>query len=72
VFPTWPCPFSYLVSATWYPLSAIFYLEFASCRPPGAPNIRGNTVVFVILSGAKNLAVGIATADSSPPEGGSE
>ena len=38
----------------------------------GAPNIRGKTIVFVILSGAKNLAVGIATADSSPPEGGSE
>jgi hypothetical protein len=38
----------------------------------GAPNISGKTVVFVILSGAKNLAVRIATADSSPPEGGSE
>jgi hypothetical protein len=38
----------------------------------GAPSIRGNTVVFVILSEAKNLAVEIATADSSPPEGGSE
>jgi hypothetical protein len=41
-------------------------------RLPGAPNIRGNTGVFVILSAAKNLAVGIVTADSSPPEGGSE
>jgi hypothetical protein len=40
--------------------------------PAGAPNIRGKTVVFVILSEAKNLAVEIATADSSPPEGGSE
>jgi len=48
-----------------------------------APNIRGKTAVFIILSGAKNLAAGhgtsrtrarveIATADSSPPEGGSE
>jgi hypothetical protein len=41
-------------------------------RKQGAPNIRGKTVVFVILSGAKNLAVEISTADSSPPEGGSE
>ena len=40
--------------------------------PRGAPNICGKTVVFVILSEAKNLAVEIATADSSPPEGGSE
>jgi hypothetical protein len=36
-----------------------------STRPTGAPDIRGKTVVFVILSEAKNLAVGIATADSS-------
>jgi hypothetical protein len=38
----------------------------------GAPNFRGKTVVVVILSAVKNLVVGIATTDSSPPVGGSE